>query len=122
MNTYFKTAVTFFSILLIASFVYFTITKPSKTKPVNPACGNMDIAGVKEGVIVHTEDEGRVVYVSKDWELIPMEGKEEIGYWLALCRSPDERVEIRSAETKEKIRKFVIDLHYKATHGLPTKP
>ena len=78
----------------------------------------MDIIGVKEGLIVKAESEGRVVYVSNDWDMISVEGKEEIGYWLALCRSPNERVEIRNAETQKKIREFAIDLHYKKTHGL----
>ncbi len=78
----------------------------------SPACKNMDIIGVKEGIIVKTEDDGRYVYVSKKWETVMVDEKDEIGHWLALCRSPDEWVEIRDAESGEKIHKYVIDIHY----------
>lgn len=118
MNNHFKTILTMFAVVFMVAFAFREVTKRSKTKTVNPACAQMNIIGVKEGLVVRTEDKGRVVYVSSDWDLIPMEGKEELGYWLALCRSPDERVEIRSAETGRVIREYVIDLHYKATHGI----
>lgn len=119
MNSHLKTLVVFFSILPLASLIYFEAVKRSKTKSLNPACEKMDIVGVKEGIVVRTEDNGRVVYVTKVWDQISTDEKDETGHWLALCRSPDERVEIRSAETGKVIRKFVIDLHYKATHGIP---
>lgn len=122
MNLNFKMLFGFSLLLLIASLVYLTISKPQKPKPPNPACANMDITGIKEGLIARIEDKGRIVYMSKDWDLIPMEEKERLGFWLALCRSPNERVELRDAETKKKIREFVIDLHYKMSNGLPINP
>ena len=106
-------------ILLMGGLVFYevhkTVASPHKHSPV---CKNMDIVGVKKGIIVKTEDDGRYVYVSKKWESILIDEKDEIGHWLALCRSPDEWVEIRNAESGEKIHKYVIDMHYKATHGL----
>ena len=44
-----------------------------------------------------------------------------LGYWLALCKSPDEYIEIRDAETGKTIDTYKIDMHYRMTHGLPMK-
>ena len=118
MNNHFKTIFIMFAVVFMLAFLFRGLTQRSKAKTVNPACEKMDIIGVKEGLIARIEDKGRVVYVSKDWDQISVEEKESVGNWLALCRSPDERVEIRSAETGKVIRRFVIDLHYKATHGI----
>ena len=107
-------------LLLMAGLVFYEVNKPTESPHKHSvACKNMDIIGVKEGIIVKTEDDGRDVYVSKKWESIMVDEKDEIGHWLALCRSPDEWVEIRNAESGDKIKKYVIDMHYKATHGLP---
>ncbi len=122
MNVYRNILIRFLLLMLIASLVYLNIIKPQKSNPPNPACATMDITGIKEGLVVDIEDKGHIVYMSKDWDLIPMEEKERVGFWLALCRSPNERVELRDAETRKKIREFAIDLHYKMTHGLPINP
>jgi len=116
-----KTLMTAIGILLVASLVYLEISKLPEPKDPEPACRKTDIIRVKPGIIERTEEEGKYVYVSRKWETVMTDEKEEIGFWLALCKSPDGWVELRDAETGAFIRKFVIDLNYRATHGLPVK-
>jgi hypothetical protein len=107
-------------IVLALGLYYFEIKKLSvEPKEPNPACRKTNIIRVKPGIIERKEE--GVVYVTKKWNKVISEQKESIGYWLALCHSPDEYVEIRDAETGEKISEFKIDMHYRLTHGLPIK-
>ena len=107
-------------IVLALGLYYFEIRKLSKEfKEPNPACRKTDIIRVKPGIIERTEEDGKFVYVTGKWDSVLTGEKEEIGYWLALCKSPDEYVEIRHAETGETISTYKIDMHYRMTHGLP---
>jgi len=55
--------------LLIGGLVFYEVSKPvASPHKHSPACKNMDIVGVKKGIIVKTEADGRYVYVSKKWE------------------------------------------------------
>ncbi len=92
-----------------------------KPHPENAtACANMGVTGIKEGLIKETEDDGSVVYVTELWDQVPAYEKDEFGYYMALCKSATEKTEIRRASNGETIRKYVIDLDYRMTHGLPT--
>lgn len=84
------------------------------------ACANMGITGIKEGLIEKTEDDWAVVYVTGKWDQVPSYEQEELGYYIALCKSATEKTEIRRASDGETIHTYVIDLHYRMTHGLPT--
>lgn len=107
-------------IVLALGLFYFEMNKLSKEpEEPDPACRKTDIIRVKPGLIDRME--GDIVYVTKRWQRVMTYEKEEIGYWLALCKSPNEYVEIRDAETGKTLRKFEIDMHYRATHGLPLK-
>jgi hypothetical protein len=107
-------------IVLALGLYYFELSKLSEEpKEPNPACRKTDIIRVKPGIIDRTEEDGKLVYVTEKWDSVMTDEKEEIGYWLALCQSPDEYVEIRHAETGETISTYKIDMHYRMTHGLP---
>jgi hypothetical protein len=114
-----KTLMVSMFIVLALGLFYFEFNKLSE-KPKEPeaACRKTDIIRVKPGIIDRTEKDGRLVYVTKQWDSVLTGEKEDIGYWLALCKSPDEYVEIRHAETGETISMFKIDMHYRMTHGL----
>ena len=115
-----KTLMVTMGIVLALGLYYFEVNKLSKEfKEPNPACRKTSIIRVKPGIIARTEKEGEFVYVTKKWEQVLLGQKDEIGYWLALCKSPNEYVEIRHAETGETIRTYKIDMHYRMTHGLP---
>lgn len=117
-----KTLIVTMGIVLALGIYYFEVKKltiePNET---NPACRKTNIIRVKPGVIDRKEEGGKVVYVTKKWNKVISEEKERIGYWLALCQSPDEYVELRDAVTSEKISEYRIDMHYRLTHGLPMK-
>ena len=115
-----KTLIVTLGIVLALGLFYFEMGKLSnEPKEPNPACRKTDIIRVKPGIIERTENDGEFVYVSEKWDSVLTGEKEEIGYWLALCKSPDEYVEIRHAETGETISTYKIDMHYRMTHGLP---
>ena len=117
-----KTLMVTMGIVLALGLFYFEISKLSE-EPKEPeaACRTTDIIRVKPGIIDRTEGDGKFVYVTEKWERVISYEKEEIGYWLALCKSPDEYVEIRDAETGKTIDTYKIDMHYRMTHGLPMK-
>lgn len=106
--------------IVLASGLYVFELRKLSVEPKEPeaACRKTDIIRVKPGIIDRTEKDGEIVYVTKKWDSVLTGGKEEIGYWLALCQSPNEYVEIRNTETDEKITEYKIDLHYRLTHGL----
>mgnify|MGYP006928390727 CR=1 FL=1 len=109
-------------ILLALGLFYFEINKLSEVrKDPDPACRKTDIIGLKPGIIDRTEEGGKFVYVTSKWDSVMTDEKEEIGHWLALCKSPNDYVEIRDAESGETLRKYKIDMHYRMTHGLPLK-
>jgi hypothetical protein len=115
-----KTLMVTMGIVLVLGLYYFEINKLSKEfKEPNPACRKTDIIRVKPGIIERTEEDGKLVYVTEKWNAVMTGEKDEIGYWLALCKSPDEYVEIRDAGTGDIISKYEIDMHYRMTHGLP---
>jgi hypothetical protein len=117
-----KTLMVTLGIVLAMGLFYFEMKKLSEEpKEPNPACRKTDIIQVKPGIIDRTEGDGKYVYVTKQWGRVMTYEQEEIGYWLALCKSPNEWVELRDAETGQKIRKYEIDMHYRATHGLSMK-
>jgi hypothetical protein len=106
-------------IVLALGLYVFELRKLSvEPKEPEAACRKTDIIRVKPGIIDRTEKDGKIVYVTEKWNSVLTRDKEEIGYWLALCHSPDEFVEIRDAESGETLRKFEIDMHYRLTHGL----
>ena len=117
-----KTLMVTMGIVLALGLFYFEISKLSE-EPKEPeaACRTTDIIRVKPGIIDRTEEGGKFVYVTEKWERVISYEKEEIGYWLALCKSPDEYVEIRDAETGKTIDTYKIDMHYRMAHGLPMK-
>ncbi|MCA9483444.1 MAG: hypothetical protein KC553_06915 [Nitrospina sp.] len=84
------------------------------------ACANMGINGIKDGLIEETEDGWAVVYVTERWDQIPSYEQEQLGYYIALCKSASEKTEVRRASGGETLRTFVIDLNYRMAHGLPT--
>lgn len=84
------------------------------------ACANLNIEGVKEGLIHEAEDDGSVVYVTDRWDQVYESEKDEIGYYYALCKSANEKTEIRKASDGTTLRTFVIDLDYRIRNGLPT--
>jgi len=107
-------------IVLAFGLFYFEMRKLSEVpKEPEAACRTTDIIKVKPGIIDRSENDGKYVYVTEKWDSVMMGEKEDIGYWLALCKSPNEYVEIRHAETGETIRTYKIDMHYRMTHGLP---
>ncbi len=83
------------------------------------ACAAMGIEGVKEGLVEKVEDDYSVVYVTDRWDQVIGSQKDQIGYYFALCKSPDEVTEIRRASDDSLIRTFVIDLDYRMQNGLP---
>lgn len=83
------------------------------------ACANLGIEGVKEGLIQEREDDWSVVYVTDRWDQIPTHEKNELGYYIALCKSENEVTEMRRASDSSTLRKFVIDLDYRMRNGLP---
>ena len=108
--------------MLALGLYYFEVNKLSKVpEEPNPACRKTDIIRVKPGIIDRTEEDGQVVYVTSKWNSVLTGEKEEIGYWLALCKSPNEKVILRDAESGKSIGTYEIDMHYRATHGLPLK-
>ena len=117
-----KTLMVTMGIVLALGLFYFEISKLSE-EPKEPeaACRTTDIIRVKPGIIDRTEEDGKFVYVTEKWERVISYEKEEIVYWPALCKSPDEYVEIRDAETGKTIDTYKIDMHYRMTHGLPMK-
>ena len=80
----------------------------------------MGINGIKDGLIEETEDGWAVVYVTERWDQIPSYEQEQLGYYIALCKSASEKTEVRRASGGETLRTFVIDLNYRMAHGLPT--
>ena len=115
-------------IVLALGLFYFEISKlseepkePKEPKEPEAACRTTDIIRVNPGIIDRTEEGGKFVSVTQKWDSVISVEKEEIGYWLALCKSPDEYAEIRDAETGQTISKYEIDMHYRLTHGLPIK-
>ena len=117
-----KTLMVTMGIVLALGLFYFEISKLSE-EPKEPeaACRTTDIIRVKPGIIDRTEEDGKFVYVTEKWERVISYEKEEIGYWRALCKSPDEYVEIRDAETGKTIDTYKIAMHYRRTHGRPMK-
>ncbi len=106
-------------IVLALGLYVFELRKLSiEPKEPEAACRKTDIIRVKPGIIDRTEKNGNIVYVTEKWDSVLTGEKDEIGYWLALCQSPDEYVEIRNAKTGEKINEYKIDMHYRMTHGL----
>ena len=50
----------------MGGLAFYEVSKPTESPHKHsPACKNMDIVGVKKGIIVKTEDDGKYVYVSK---------------------------------------------------------
>lgn len=117
-----KTLMVTLGIVLALGLFYFEMNKLSEEpKESNPACRKTEIIRVKPGIIDRTEEGGKFVSVTQKWDSVISVEKEEIGYWLALCKSPDEYAEIRDAETGQTISKNENDMHYRLTHGLPIK-
>lgn len=120
-----KTKLTVVWILLGVGLMWWVLANrpagPKKeTHPGNAiACANMNVEGIKEGLIKETEDDWSVVYVTDLWNQIPSYGKDELGYYFALCKSENEKTEIRLVSNDSVVGEYVIDLDYRMRTGLP---